>query len=106
MSKKALVCFGSFFTAWKRGISYGRDKKEKIVFWPDVYKEQGHWLPTLAWAEHLKDRFLNAKYLSNCVSLIEKGLFETCKEEYMQMVEWLKVKCYGIFLLEMAKRRP
>jgi len=51
-------------------------------------------------------RFLNAKYLLNCVSLIEKGLFETCKETYMQMVEWLKVKCYGIFLLEMAKRRP
>jgi hypothetical protein len=23
--------------------------KKKILFWPDVYKEQGHWLPTLAW---------------------------------------------------------
>lgn len=33
------------------------DKKKKIVFWPDVYKEQGHWLPTLAWAEYLKDDF-------------------------------------------------
>ena len=21
-----------------------------ILFWPDVYKEQGHWLPTLKWA--------------------------------------------------------
>lgn len=48
-------------------------------------------------------RFLNTKYLSNCVSLVEKGLFEACKEAYIQMVEWLKVKCYGLFLLEMAK---
>lgn len=24
-----------------------------ILFWPDVYKEQGHWLPTLKWAEDL-----------------------------------------------------
>ena len=27
--------------------------KKKILFWPDVYKEQGHWLPTLAWADFL-----------------------------------------------------
>ena len=27
--------------------------KKRIVFWPDVYKEQGHWLPTLAWADYL-----------------------------------------------------
>lgn len=27
--------------------------KKKIIFWPDVYKEQGHWLPTLAWAEYI-----------------------------------------------------
>ena len=27
--------------------------KKKILFWPDVYKEQGHWLPTLAWADCL-----------------------------------------------------
>ncbi len=26
---------------------------KKILFWPDVYKEQGHWLPTLAWADCL-----------------------------------------------------
>lgn len=26
---------------------------KKILFWPDVYKEQGHWLPTLAWADYL-----------------------------------------------------
>ena len=25
-----------------------------ILFWPDVYKEQGHWLPTLKWAEKFK----------------------------------------------------
>ena len=33
------------------------ERKKRIVFWPDVYKEQGHWLPTLAWAEQLKDNF-------------------------------------------------
>lgn len=27
--------------------------KKRILFWPDVYKEQGHWLPTLAWADYL-----------------------------------------------------
>ena len=26
---------------------------KKILFWPDVYKEQGHWLPTLTWAKGL-----------------------------------------------------
>lgn len=26
-----------------------------ILFWPDVYKEQGHWLPTLKWAQNLYD---------------------------------------------------
>lgn len=26
-----------------------------ILFWPDVYKEQGHWLPTLHWAQQLHD---------------------------------------------------
>ena len=27
---------------------------KKILFWPDVYLEQGHWLPTLVWAKGLK----------------------------------------------------
>mgnify|MGYP000884140711 CR=1 FL=1 len=26
---------------------------KKILFWPDVYKEQGHWLPTFVWAKDL-----------------------------------------------------
>lgn len=26
---------------------------KKILFWPDVYKEEGHWLPTFAWADYL-----------------------------------------------------
>jgi hypothetical protein len=26
---------------------------KKVLFWPDVYKEQGHWLPTLKWAQDL-----------------------------------------------------
>lgn len=28
---------------------------KKVLFWPDVYKEQGHWLPTLKWAQDLYD---------------------------------------------------
>lgn len=28
---------------------------KSILFWPDVYKEQGHWLPTLKWAQDLHD---------------------------------------------------
>jgi len=27
---------------------------KSILFWPDVYKEQGHWLPTLKWADNFK----------------------------------------------------
>lgn len=29
---------------------------KKILFWPDVYKEEGHWLPTFAWADYLYSR--------------------------------------------------
>lgn len=29
---------------------------KSILFWPDVYKEQGHWLPTLKWAQVLHDQ--------------------------------------------------
>lgn len=28
---------------------------QKYLFWPDVYKEQGHWIPTLNWAQQLYD---------------------------------------------------
>ena len=28
---------------------------KNILLWPDVYKEQGHWLPTLKWAQDLND---------------------------------------------------
>ena len=31
--------------------------KIKIIFWPDVYKEQGRWLPTLAWAEYIHNTY-------------------------------------------------
>lgn len=27
---------------------------KNILFWPDVYLEQGHWLPTVVWAEGLR----------------------------------------------------
>lgn len=29
---------------------------KNILFWPDVHKEQGHWLPTLKWAQVLHDQ--------------------------------------------------
>lgn len=29
---------------------------KSILFWPDVYKEQRHWLPTLKWAQVLHDQ--------------------------------------------------
>ena len=31
---------------------------KSILFWPDVYKEQGHWLPTLKWAEDFSNNNL------------------------------------------------
>lgn len=34
-----------------------------ILFWPDVYKEQGHWLPTLKWAEDLSKLGHTIKYM-------------------------------------------
>ena len=34
-----------------------------VLFWPDVYKEQGHWLPTLKWAEDLSKLGHSVKYM-------------------------------------------
>ena len=34
-----------------------------ILFWPDVYKEQGHWLPTLKWAEDLSKLGHSVEYM-------------------------------------------
>lgn len=45
----------------------------KIIFWPDVYKEQGHWLPTLAWAEYIHNTYGN-KFV------IEYMGIEDCRE--------------------------
>ena len=36
---------------------------KNILFWPDVYKEQGHWLPTLKWAQVLHDQKENQENL-------------------------------------------
>lgn len=36
---------------------------QKVLFWPDVYKEQGHWLPTLKWAEDLSKLGHTIKYM-------------------------------------------
>lgn len=35
---------------------------KSILFWPDVYKEQGHWLPTLKWAQDLHDNVINDEH--------------------------------------------
>lgn len=58
--------------------------KKKILFWPDVYKEQGHWLPTLAWADFINSygKFANDKNfevqymgIADCAEIVEN--FET-----------------------------
>ena len=44
-----------------------------ILFWPDVYKEQGHWLPTLKWAEDLSKLGHAIKYMGilDCQGVVE-----------------------------------
>ena len=44
-----------------------------ILFWPDVYKEQGHWLPTLKWAEDLSKLGHVIKYMGilDCQGVVE-----------------------------------
>ncbi|SHH74499.1 UDP:flavonoid glycosyltransferase YjiC, YdhE family [Fibrobacter sp. UWCM] len=47
--------------------------KKKILFWPDVYKEQGHWLPTLAWADYLKEwHDINYMGIADCQEIVTK----------------------------------
>ena len=36
---------------------------KNILFWPDVYKEQGHWLPTLKWADALHNAGHTVRYM-------------------------------------------
>lgn len=45
----------------------------KILFWPDVYKEQGHWLPTLKWAEDLLRLGHSVSYMgiSDCEGIVK-----------------------------------
>ena len=47
--------------------------EKKILFWPDVYKEQGHWLPTFVWAKELINRGYQVSYMGiqDCKSLVE-----------------------------------
>lgn len=50
---------------------------KKILFWPDVYKEQGHWLPTFVWAKQLLQEEPKGSYevsymgIPDCKSLVE-----------------------------------
>lgn len=51
---------------------------KSILFWPDVYKEQGHWLPTLKWAQVLHNQMddqehaysVNYMGIPDCASII------------------------------------
>lgn len=45
---------------------------KSILFWPDVYKEQGHWLPTLKWADALHNVGHTVRYMGipDCKSII------------------------------------
>jgi UDP:flavonoid glycosyltransferase YjiC (YdhE family) len=51
--------------------------EKKILFWPDVYKEQGHWLPTFVWAKELLQSREECSYtvsymgIPDCKSLVE-----------------------------------
>lgn len=42
------------------------------MFWPDVYLEQGHWLPTVVWANGLKKLGHTVKYMGieDCASVV------------------------------------
>ena len=45
---------------------------KKILFWPDVYLEQGHWLPTVVWANGLKEQGYDVDYMGieDCASVV------------------------------------
>lgn len=45
---------------------------KNILFWPDVYLEQGHWLPTVVWANGLKSSGHNVSYMGirDCSSVV------------------------------------
>ncbi len=50
---------------------------KSILFWPDVYKEQGHWLPTLKWADGLH----NAGHSVNYMGILDcQGIIDSYRE--------------------------
>ena len=46
---------------------------KNILFWPDVYLEQGHWLPTIVWANGLKANGHNVDYMGirDCAAVVQ-----------------------------------
>jgi len=59
---------------------------KSILFWPDVYKEQGHWLPTLKWADSLHNAGHSVNYMGilDCQGIIDsysegRALGHLCK---------------------------
>ncbi len=54
---------------------------KSILFWPDVYKEQGHWLPTLAWADYIRRRWddwyaIEYMGISDCEEIVDSFRWE------------------------------
>ncbi|MDR3002059.1 MAG: hypothetical protein LBU89_12460 [Fibromonadaceae bacterium] len=52
---------------------------KKVLFWPDVYLEQGHWLPTVVWADGLKDKGHSVEYMGieDCASVVSPFGYDT-----------------------------
>lgn len=46
---------------------------KSILFWPDIYLEQGHWLPTIVWANGLKAHGHAVSYMGirDCASVVQ-----------------------------------
>ncbi|MDR1759674.1 MAG: glycosyltransferase [Fibrobacter sp.] len=60
---------------------------KKILFFPDVYQEQGHWLPAVSLAEALKNRGHEVAFMgiADCKAIVEPYSFpfhEIFKKEY------------------------
>ena len=66
---------------------------KKILFWPDVYKEQGHWLPTFVWAKGLLQQEPEGSYevsymgIPDCKSLVKWFNKDVNKKELYELEE-------------------
>lgn len=57
----------------------------KVMIWPDVYREQGHWLPAISLAKSLKNVGYDVEFMGipDCRSIVENygGLFNPILED-------------------------